>query len=93
MLDPAKVYAEDPDKRDTLRLVWPDLHQALDRHVNGVIRVPVCAIVGHAAPGPEARGRLTLNGTPACEQHLAASDRPGGYPLPLVDPRTWSANR
>jgi hypothetical protein len=86
MPDAQKVYAEDGDdrRRENLRLVWPDLHAALEAarsHDVGVRRT-ICAL-GHPQPYPEAVGRMTLNGTPACSEHSPK------YPLELVDPGKW----
>jgi len=91
MSDPFKIYEEQtPAKRETLKLIWPDLHAVLDAHVNAKRAIPpACAIAPHAVR-QAATGRVTLNGTPACSLHLATlSERQGGYPLDVVDPREW----
>lgn len=94
MPDPLKIYAEESQtKRDNLRLIWPDLHAALEqRRVQRAAVQPQCAAAIHAGR-TAATGRVTLNGTPACSLHLRVwSDRVGGYPLEIVDPQTWSTS-
>lgn len=81
----AATFAEaGAQKQQLLSQIWPDLHAILNRHVNDSRVPPVCAVAGHPPPGPEACGRITLNGTPACGEHG------GTFPLDLIDPRTWS---
>jgi hypothetical protein len=85
-----RVFQDEPQKHDILEQLWPDLHWVLARQVNDNRRPAPCAISGHTSTTP-AVARATLNGTPVCREHLRETDRPGGYPLTLVDPRTWSA--
>ncbi len=90
MLDPFKIFAEDPGKRETLKLIWPDLHAVLNKHVNDARRQPPPCVAAMHSPQVEATGRLTLNGTPACAAHIRMmADRDLGYPLDIVDPREW----
>lgn len=79
-----RAYRDRPEHHGTLGILMPELSALLKQHVNNNRTPPVCAIAEHAPPGPEATGRIHLNGTPACVDH-------GGiYPLDLVDPRKWS---
>lgn len=92
--DPFKVFAEgEPFRRESLKAIWPELYKVLMPPEGS--RKPVgCPLTGHGT-GDDRQfvpvvGRLHLNGTPACELHLRSSDRPGGYPLDLVDnPAQW----
>lgn len=92
--DPFAVFAQETEsKRETLKLVWPDLYNSLFRPA---AEHPGwgCAFSDH---GPAERrtyvpvaGRIWLNGPPACAECIARkSKRPGGYPLELVDPQRW----
>lgn len=88
-----RAYADTSQtKKDFLKSYVPELTLLLDRYVNDNRRPASCAVLApHAEddiPMP-AIGRMTLNGTPACAGCLKTSDRPGGYPLDLVDPRKW----
>lgn len=92
--DPFKVFREGEQyRRETIHTIWPELYDALAQ-LDKPKAAWGCALVGHGT-GAERQfvpvvGRIQLNGTPACELHLSASDRPGGYPLQMVDdPRKW----
>ena len=92
--DPYKVFREGEQyRREAINTLWPELYEALAQ-----LDMPKpawgCALIGHGT-GEQRQyvpvvGRIQLNGTPACAIHLAASDRPGGYPLEMVqDTRKW----
>lgn len=90
--DPFKVFREgSAQQRENIKMIWPDLYQALALPAGSKPNV-TCAV---CSGGPEhkrmpAVGRLTLNGTPACRDCInAISQRAGGYPLELIDPREW----
>ena len=95
--DPFKIFVEAEQwRRESLKGMWTELYVALapdpaDRQEWG------CGFVHEGddmlrerrARHPVA-GRLWLNGPPACAKCLATrSDRPGGYPLELINPREW----
>jgi hypothetical protein len=90
-----QVFAHDDGTlRECLKSIWPELYAALaprpgDARGIGCVLGSCCDL--DADTRPRAAGRVTLNGTPACVEHLAASSRPGGYPLPLTDPRKWKS--
>jgi hypothetical protein len=98
--DPRDVFAGNPTKHAALRVLWPELFEALapgggpdSSGGDGPPmpeRVVPCAAGTHngVPPGarPRAVARVTLNGTPACAACLAG--RPG-YPLARTDPRTY----
>lgn len=92
--DPYKIFREgEAFRREAVKTVWPELYTAL-MPAEGTRKAIGCPLTGHGT-GADRQfvpvvGRLHLNGTPACELHLRASDRPGGYPLDLVDnPAEW----
>lgn len=72
--------------RNTLRMLWPDLHAALmpakaERHWG-------CALGGHGHAYAPVVGRLWRNGAPACQAHIDSNaTRPGGWPLERISPR------
>ena len=92
--DPFRVFREgEAYRREAVKTLWPDLYEAL-AELDAPKRAWPCPLIGHGT-GAERQfvpvvGRLHLNGTPACELHLQSSDRPGGYPLELVEnPEQW----
>lgn len=95
MSDPFAVFDQESEsRRETLKMLWPDLYASLARpkagrpawgcafaeHVNGERRTYAPVV-----------GRLWLNGPPGCRECIdRKSKRPGGYPLELVaDPVKW----
>lgn len=91
MSDPKSVFAEGSETmREVLKGIWPELYTALMPPAGSgtVVGCVLGSCVDRpAATRPRAVGRVSLNGPPACEEHVAASRRPGGYPLALTDPR------
>lgn len=86
--DPHQIFREAHDgKRETLRVLWPELYDALKPPDDA--RKALCAAAVHDYPIPPAVGRMSLNGHPACVACLARCPRPGGYPLKLIDRREW----
>lgn len=88
MSSPQAVFLNAAEsKRMTLQAVWPELYDALSgRNADGGLPNPGCVIGECAYIKPRtlvpAVGRLTYNGHPACEVHIARmADRPGGWPL------------
>lgn len=96
--DPFRIFREETEsKRETLKLVWADLYDALAQ-LDKAKPAWGCALAVHDRPGDgreyrPVAGRMWLNGIPACVDCLAAgSDRPGGYPLERTDPRSWESD-
>lgn len=95
--DPFRIFAEESEsRRETIKLVWPELYQALARPA-GAKPTWGCALSDHGDPPGGRRsyhpvaGRIWLNGPPACGPCLnRLSDRPDGYPLDRIDPREWN---
>lgn len=88
MSDPHAVFRNGTEaNRLTVQAVWPDLYNALAgvRTADDQLRDVGCVI---GPCGKPAEGRLTLNGHPACAEHIARhATRAGGWPLALTDPR------
>lgn len=89
--DPFRVFVEAAEwRRESLKSVWPELYQALapdpaDKRPWG------CGFHGLDGPYHPVAGRLWLNGPPACGECLKSkSQRKGGYPLDLIDPKEWN---
>lgn len=90
--DPFRLFADDPGKQAALKIVWPELHDALAR-VGQPDEVVRACVLGDCAPDmaaalgvPRRRavGRVTRNGHPACRHHIHLADRPGGWPLKII---------
>jgi hypothetical protein len=87
-MTPEQVFRAGPEYRQNLlKTTWPELHAALSPQTDdaGQPRRVTC-VLGPCpflpvAERPEAVGRITLNGSPACAKHVRASQVPGGYPL------------
>lgn len=95
--DPMAVFAQNPDKHETLQMIWPELYDALYVPPEGR-RAWGCGFHRGAdgEPGPyfPVVARIWLNGPPACRECVAGkSDTPGGYPLKLIDPFSWKGPR
>jgi hypothetical protein len=88
-MTPEEVFRAGPEYRQNLlKTTWPELHAALSPapEDDGAPSRRVTCVLGPCpflpvAERPEAVGRLTLNGSPACAKHIRASQVPGGYPL------------
>jgi hypothetical protein len=74
-------------RRGYILSMWPELHAELLRSTRLAVPAVVPCALYHDGHRPPASGRVTLNGTPACSDHLSQNLRPGGYPLALTDPR------
>ena len=89
MADAEAVFARGTDvNRNTLKMIWPELYDALAGLGPGQNRVVLCAIGScpNTKPRPVAVARLTRMGHPACRAHVAKlADRPGGWPLPAKE--------
>lgn len=79
--DPYRIFREESQsKRETLKLLWPELYDALMPPATARYAWN-CALHGDRQ-GPPVVGRLWRNGTPACAACIRrACDKPGGYPL------------
>lgn len=95
MGDPYAVYRDgEPWRRTALEKTWPGLYEVLaglDKPKPAwgcALGIHYDRVTGDREYVPVA-GRLWLNGTPACETCLKASDRPGGYPLERIHPDEW----
>lgn len=88
--DPYVVFAAGADyKREGLHRTWPELAGALDRTTPDARGPMPCALFHTDNIRPPATGRTSLNGTPACADHLAYATPPGGYPLKLQNPKDY----
>lgn len=94
MPDAYEIFAGGSETRvNMLRVGWPELHDALAARVAAAAtaRVRPCELKAQHADGtrPAASGRPWPNGPAACASCLAVvrPDRPGGYPLDIIDPR------
>jgi hypothetical protein len=97
MADPAALFRSSPGRHAALKVLWPELHDALAgetpevKHNRELRR---CVEVEHADVPLELRpvavGRITLNHGFACADCIERkSARPGGYPLGIVNPRDY----
>jgi hypothetical protein len=98
MADPREIFKADPSRQETLKILWPELYDALiPRAVDGEPLIPCslgdCGVIFQpGTPRNKAVGRLYRNGTPACRHHIHLADRPGGWPLKrLPDPPSGAA--
>jgi hypothetical protein len=89
---PSRIFAEGgTSKQETLKMIWPELYEALAGIVAGQqsSRVLFCVLgdCGISKRGRIAVGRITRNGTPACAYCIGQmASRPGGWPLKLLGP-------
>lgn len=83
-----KVFAADGEARaETLKLIWPELHDALaglagdlpDRQLT--CASGRCAAPGLIGPRPVAVGRLNRGGAPACRPCIDRYGDGGSWPL------------
>ena len=95
--DPFKVFAGDPSRQESLKIVWPELYDTLAKagEQDGPIPCSLgdCGVIDQpGVPRRKAVGRIYRNGTPACRHHIALADRPGGWPLKRIpDPAAGPA--
>lgn len=95
MVSPEGVFRSSPGRHPALKILWPELYDALtgetpEAKADRSLRR--CVEVEHADVPldlrPVAVGRVRLNHGFACADCIARkSDRPGGYPLAITDPR------
>lgn len=96
MADPMAVFRSSPGRHQALKILWPELHDALAGETPEVAEhraLRRCAEMEHAdlplEQRPIATGRVSLNHGFACPDCIRRkSKRPGGYPLAITDPRT-----
>ncbi len=94
--DAYKTFREEAEwRREAVKTIWPELYADLAQ-LDTPRKAWGCALGAHLRDNGGRRyepvvGRIWLNGPPACGSCLAkSSDRPGGYPLDLVDnTRDW----
>lgn len=94
MADPYRIFASEPGRAESLKVLWPELYACLSR-TDGAdpaaarsVRCTVGRHEGKPLDAPLATGRVSLNGPPACPWCLRKMcTRPGGFPLKLTDPR------
>lgn len=85
------IFRNDPrdSKRDMIKRIWPELHDALNGIEDGKPNRTVFCAVGdpeHIKARHLAVGRITRMGHPGCSVCVARlADRPGGWPLPAAE--------
>lgn len=84
--DAERIFAAGSEsKKNTIKMIWPELYDALAGLGPGQQNRTVYCVLGscpHTDPRPIAVARITKMGHPACRAHIAKlADKPGGWPL------------
>jgi len=88
MSDPWRIFKNDPNRQETLRVLWPDLYECLaELDEPGPPRVLLCVLAGNhpeGGPRPLAVARIgDQYGHPACRKCIDKIHGEGheGWPL------------